>query len=163
MFANTGSQKWSSFIYGKDVNIDKLSLQKEEVESVEWFNIDDICQAYEPPRDDAFCVPTGGLDLVVGYLIKNRITINDSFEIIPEIVTIAESSKKKMAMFLEELSRRLQEKTKKSEARINQRQQEVSKYKSMLGIKQNSAPKIYPNDPCPCGSGLKYKKCCGKK
>jgi hypothetical protein len=21
---------------------------------------------------------------------------------------------------------------------------------------------IYPNDPCPCGSGLKYKKCCGK-
>ena len=23
--------------------------------------------------------------------------------------------------------------------------------------------KIYPNDPCPCGSGKKYKKCCGKK
>ena len=23
-------------------------------------------------------------------------------------------------------------------------------------------PKIYPNDPCPCGSGKKYKKCCGK-
>ena len=23
--------------------------------------------------------------------------------------------------------------------------------------------KIYPNDPCPCGSGLKYKQCCGKK
>lgn len=22
--------------------------------------------------------------------------------------------------------------------------------------------KIYPNDPCPCGSGKKYKKCCGK-
>ena len=26
-----------------------------------------------------------------------------------------------------------------------------------------NAPKIYPNDPCPCGSGKKYKKCCGKK
>ena len=25
-----------------------------------------------------------------------------------------------------------------------------------------SQPKIYPNDPCPCGSGKKYKKCCGK-
>ena len=24
------------------------------------------------------------------------------------------------------------------------------------------ANKIYPNDPCPCGSGKKYKKCCGK-
>jgi hypothetical protein len=23
-------------------------------------------------------------------------------------------------------------------------------------------PKIYPNDPCPCGSGKKYKKCCGR-
>lgn len=22
--------------------------------------------------------------------------------------------------------------------------------------------RIYPNDPCPCGSGKKYKKCCGK-
>ncbi len=22
--------------------------------------------------------------------------------------------------------------------------------------------KIYPNDPCPCGSGRKYKKCCYK-
>jgi uncharacterized protein len=22
--------------------------------------------------------------------------------------------------------------------------------------------KVYPNDPCPCGSGKKYKKCCGK-
>lgn len=24
------------------------------------------------------------------------------------------------------------------------------------------AEKVYPNDPCPCGSGKKYKKCCGK-
>ena len=22
--------------------------------------------------------------------------------------------------------------------------------------------KVGPNDPCPCGSGKKYKKCCGK-
>ncbi|XBX10364.1 SEC-C metal-binding domain-containing protein [Enterocloster clostridioformis] len=22
---------------------------------------------------------------------------------------------------------------------------------------------MYPNDPCPCGSGKKYKKCCGKQ
>lgn len=25
------------------------------------------------------------------------------------------------------------------------------------------AEKIYPNAPCPCGSGKKYKKCCGKR
>ena len=23
--------------------------------------------------------------------------------------------------------------------------------------------KVYPNDPCPCGSGKKYKHCCGRK
>ena len=28
--------------------------------------------------------------------------------------------------------------------------------------KQRAEAKIYPNDPCPCGSGKKYKKCCGK-
>ena len=26
----------------------------------------------------------------------------------------------------------------------------------------HSEKKVYPNDPCPCGSGKKYKKCCGK-
>ena len=26
----------------------------------------------------------------------------------------------------------------------------------------NSQPKVGRNDPCPCGSGLKYKNCCGK-
>ena len=31
-------------------------------------------------------------------------------------------------------------------------------------IPSNAATKkIYPNDPCPCGSGKKYKKCCGRK
>ncbi len=27
---------------------------------------------------------------------------------------------------------------------------------------QQGAPKVGRNDPCPCGSGMKYKKCCGK-
>src|SRR5699024_4182893 len=29
--------------------------------------------------------------------------------------------------------------------------------------KQRAAEKVYPNDPCPCGSGKKYKQCCGRK
>ena len=28
--------------------------------------------------------------------------------------------------------------------------------------KRREAAKIYPNDPCPCGSGKKYKQCCGR-
>jgi len=27
---------------------------------------------------------------------------------------------------------------------------------------KRSEPKVGRNDPCPCGSGKKYKKCCGK-
>ena len=33
----------------------------------------------------------------------------------------------------------------------------------MSRTKQRKDKKIYPNDPCPCGSGLKYKQCCGRK
>ena len=29
--------------------------------------------------------------------------------------------------------------------------------------KKRAADKVYPNDPCPCGSGKKYKQCCGRK
>ncbi|MCR5603955.1 MAG: preprotein translocase subunit SecA [Lachnospiraceae bacterium] len=29
--------------------------------------------------------------------------------------------------------------------------------------KKRAENKIYPNDPCPCGSGKKYKQCCGRK
>ena len=29
--------------------------------------------------------------------------------------------------------------------------------------KRRTEKKIYPNDPCPCGSGKKYKNCCGRK
>lgn len=37
-------------------------------------------------------------------------------------------------------------------------------YPDGLGVKTvKSERKIYPNDPCPYGSGKKYKKCCGKK
>lgn len=29
--------------------------------------------------------------------------------------------------------------------------------------KRRAEKKVYPNDPCPCGSGKKYKQCCGRK
>ncbi|HIX14636.1 MAG TPA: SEC-C domain-containing protein [Candidatus Hungatella pullicola] len=38
----------------------------------------------------------------------------------------------------------------------------VGKEETSSTIKREAA-KVYPNDPCPCGSGKKFKKCCGKK
>nr|WP_296266214.1 preprotein translocase subunit SecA [uncultured Merdimonas sp.] len=34
---------------------------------------------------------------------------------------------------------------------------------SVRAPKKRTEKKIYPNDPCPCGSGKKYKQCCGRK
>ena len=42
-----------------------------------------------------------------------------------------------------------------------ERQKELYKEQKSSTTIVNEA-KVYPNDPCPCGSGKKYKKCCGK-
>ncbi len=42
-----------------------------------------------------------------------------------------------------------------------EKQKELYKEQKRSTTVVNEA-KIYPNDPCPCGSGKKYKKCCGK-
>ncbi|MCU0079236.1 preprotein translocase subunit SecA [Extibacter muris] len=34
---------------------------------------------------------------------------------------------------------------------------------AVRGPKRRAEKKVYPNDPCPCGSGKKYKQCCGRK
>jgi preprotein translocase subunit SecA len=34
---------------------------------------------------------------------------------------------------------------------------------SVKGPVKRTEKKIYPNDPCPCGSGRKYKNCCGRQ
>lgn len=33
---------------------------------------------------------------------------------------------------------------------------------ALTGAPLRAVDKVYPNDPCPCGSGSKYKKCCGR-
>lgn len=49
-----------------------------------------------------------------------------------------------------------------AEGQLNE--QEVSEHIRQLGIQVEPAPNppVGRNDPCPCGSGKKYKKCCGK-
>jgi uncharacterized protein YecA (UPF0149 family) len=41
-----------------------------------------------------------------------------------------------------------------------ERRKEITKEFNASRIAVSS--KVGRNDPCPCGSGLKYKKCCGK-
>jgi len=42
----------------------------------------------------------------------------------------------------------------------DKRKELYKEQKSSTTIRKEA--KVYPNDPCPCGSGKKYKKCCGK-
>ena len=39
----------------------------------------------------------------------------------------------------------------------------TNKDESVKGPVRRTEGKVYPNDPCPCGSGKKYKQCCGRK
>ena len=36
-------------------------------------------------------------------------------------------------------------------------------YRPVRGVKREKQPEVSRNAPCPCGSGLKYKHCCGKE
>ena len=58
---------------------------------------------------------------------------------------------------------------KEAEPDLNRRGISVDLYSTAVpspnnrnGKPNRKANKIYPNDPCPCGSGKKYKKCCGR-
>lgn len=57
------------FLYRKDVETDKLTLQTEEVEAVEWFDLEETYQECLN-GNEKFCVPIGGLDLIRTYLRK---------------------------------------------------------------------------------------------
>lgn len=63
------------------------------------------------------------------------------------------------------------DKSKYLEKRYEQEQKKISKNSAEFFNNVNStvekssaleSRKIYPNEPCPCGSGKKYKKCCGR-
>ncbi len=56
------------YVYDKEVRIDNLTIQKEELDSVEWFDLREVYMACQPPGDEKFCVPMGGLEIVRNYV-----------------------------------------------------------------------------------------------
>lgn len=74
---------------------------------------------------------------------------------------------KEMAQVLgkEDESHWYQEQLDKFERTLRSLERGESMFDEFTALKQIPVikeKKIYPNDPCPCGSGKKYKKCCGK-
>ena len=58
------------FVYMEPVDIGDLTLQKEEVSRVDWFDLEDTWAAL-PTRRDVFCVPTPGMAVLRGFLREN--------------------------------------------------------------------------------------------
>lgn len=60
------------YVYDKDIVIDELKLQKEEVDSVKWFDIEYVKGKLEP-RDEMFCVPIGGFNLIYQWCMEKKL------------------------------------------------------------------------------------------
>lgn len=69
--------------------------------------------------------------------------------------TVVEGLSRDCPTWLKKLARRHEQVT----AVGTQVQEELPEPETVRRI----APKIGRNDPCPCGSGRKYKKCCGRR
>ncbi len=121
-------------------NLDKLTIKMDKIKK----NIEDICSNYNIKKDDK-----DELFLYILYGFYNE-------ELLIEVL---EDSKTKLSKDkLNKLYNELYEQAKEINCwRLNG----YSKKESML-LNNVGTKKIGRNDLCPCGSGLKYKKCCGK-
>ena len=105
------------------------------------------------------------LMIMVGFLDG----INDSLKIPNPIETMDENTEVNLDYDLETLYKNmvdaradwLYELPEWDELIDSKRRKELYK-EQKLSTTVVKGPKISRNDPCPCGSGLKYKKCCGK-
>lgn len=121
-------------------NLDKLTIKMDKIKK----NIEDICSNYninEDDKDELF------LYILYGFYNKEL------------LIEVLEDSKTKLSKDkLEKFYSELYEQSKEINCwRLNG----YSKKESML-LNNVGTKKIGRNDLCPCGSGLKYKKCCGK-
>ena len=87
-------------------------------------------------------------------------------EQIEEVTRLDEAAKlsfyEKEKQILVDAVLRQQEEQDSKEKQLNRLRTEYKRLK-MMEDREKVGHKVYPNDPCPCGSGKKYKKCCANK
>lgn len=59
------------YVYDKPVDLEKLTLQEEEVEGVKWFDLSHVVEAMEND-DEQFCVPPKGLAIIEKWMQESR-------------------------------------------------------------------------------------------
>ncbi len=123
--------------------------------------MDDISEAYAEGLADPTVanLDKAKSDLAAGkQVMLDRLAANPAFRLIDD--TLAEMED--WECFQEESAKQV---------RSFERARQLAEYMQELGrpqpptsftpVVQRYAPKIGRNEPCPCGSGKKYKKCCG--
>ena len=61
----------SVYVYDADVRIEDVHIQEEELEGVEWFDLDEVYSECSQKRRDRFCVPIEGLEILKGWFEAN--------------------------------------------------------------------------------------------
>ena len=61
------------YVYDAPVDINDIVIQEDELEAVEWFDLDEVYNECNRGERHRFCVPMQGLELLKGYLMKKTI------------------------------------------------------------------------------------------
>lgn len=162
-------QEWRDVAYNE--NADKAELQKFwsdyfEIEKNIYMQLlktpDEAVEGTVKELADKFAID---LMTMTGFLDG----INDSLKEANPIEEMEENTKVSLAFDKEKLYKNmvdakadwLYELPEWDEIFTKEKQKELYKEQKKAGTIVKG-PKIGRNDPCPCGSGKKYKKCCGK-
>ena len=77
-----GSMFWDNeyvtvYLYDAPVSIEDVRIQEEELEAVEWFDLDEVYEECRAGIRDRFCVPMEGLELLKLYLQPEAVKTTD--------------------------------------------------------------------------------------
>lgn len=162
-------EQWREMAYD-----DKKSTQAQQMFWANYFNLEkgvyiDLLKSYGEPVKGTVKELAEKYNFDIMTMVGFLDGINDSLKNPNPIETMDENTEVNLDYDLETLYKNmvdaradwLYELPEWDELIDSKRRKELYK-EQKLSTTVVKGPKISRNDPCPCGSGLKYKKCCGK-
>ncbi len=146
------NQLWNAYFVKEKAIYEKLL---ENPEAVEEGTVKELAEKYDM-----------SLEFMVGFLDG----INDSLKTPNPIETMEEDTKVSLPIDTEKLYKNMVDCDAKWLYSLEQwdkiydkeKQKELFLEQKKSNTIKRSGKKVMPNDPCPCGSGKKHKKCCGR-
>ncbi len=165
-------QEWRDYAYAEDMQNSKkgeelwknyFELERGIYEQL-LTNPEEVVEGTVEGLAEKYGVP---LSMMVGFLDG----INDSLKEPNPIDTMEKDTQVKLDIDCEKLYYNMVECNAEwlytlpqwDEILTKERQKELYRKQKDSGTVRNEEPKVGRNEPCPCGSGKKYKHCCGRK